>query len=86
MSIMKTVSTLILILIGAMALANNEIDVKVDPIKMGVVLDLGTDSFKNTQEIKTRTANDITRLYRIPNSRVKKALTFTTEFHRSKLT
>ncbi|WP_149275278.1 hypothetical protein [Pareuzebyella sediminis] len=83
---MKPLSTLIFILIGAMALANNEINVKVDAIKMGVVLDLGMDSFKDTPEIKNCTTNGITRLYRVPNSRVKKALTFTTEFHRPKLT
>lgn len=82
---MKTISTLIIILIGAMALANNEIDVKVDTIKMGIVLDFGIDSFNATSPIKTSTANGITRLYRIPNARVKRALTFTTVSHRSKL-
>lgn len=85
MNIMKTVSTLFFILIGAIALANNKIDVKVEVIEMGVVLDRGIDASKDTSPIETSTSDSIARIYRIPNSRVKKALTFRPEFHRTKL-
>lgn len=77
---MKAISTLFFVLtFGAMALANTENDVKINSIEMVVVLDSGTDVANGTSQITVGTENGIARLYKLQNSRVKKALAFDTK-------
>ncbi|NNE76272.1 MAG: hypothetical protein HKN31_04285 [Pricia sp.] len=83
---MKAILTLLIILtIGANALANTETNGKVNVIEVGVVLDSGVISARTATPIKVGTENSVARLYKSPNARVKKALTFTTKYHNSKL-
>lgn len=76
---MKAVITLLFILfISVAALAKSQPEVeKTTTITKGVVLEQSTlTSFKNTPAVKK---NNIVRLYRSKNSRIKKALSFTTK-------
>jgi len=84
---MKAILTLLLILFfGAMALAQNvDADVKVEIIEMGVVLDTSTDATITFIEIETSNENNVARLYKFKNSRIKKALAFTTKINNAKL-
>ena len=84
---MKSIVTLLFILtLGAFALANTgEQHVKVNPIKVGLVLDLGTDSADNTKKAASASDKKIVRLYRRENTLVKKALHFSTKRSRAKL-
>lgn len=83
---MKAISTLILVLIfGAMALANTENDVKIDSIEMGVVLGSGTDSIGGAPQIAVGAENRVARLYKFQNARIKKALAFDTKRTKAKL-
>ncbi len=72
--VMKTIVTLIFVLfIGVAAQAQDaNVDTKVETIEMGIV----------TPTIKE---NTVARLYKNKNSRVKKALTFTTKRNSAKL-
>ena len=74
---MKTIVTIIFIIfISFTAQAQNETkEVKVETVKTEIVT-----VTKITQE-----DNAVARLYRRPNSRVKKALNFTTKRNRAKL-
>ena len=74
---MKTIVTIIFILFISFAAQaqNNTPEVKVETVKTEIVT-----VTKITQE-----DNAIARLYRRPNSRVKKALNFTTKRNRAKL-
>ncbi len=74
---MKAIVTIIFILfIGLTAQAQNKTEeVKVETVKTEIVT-----VTKTTQE-----DNAIARLYRRPNSRVKKALSFTTKRNRAKM-
>lgn len=76
---MKTLITLIFVLlIGFTAKAQDTKTVtKVAVIEMGIVSD-------TNKEVK-ETATDVARLYKRSNSRVKKALSFTTKRNKSKL-
>ncbi|MBT8298055.1 MAG: hypothetical protein KJO52_06945 [Maribacter sp.] len=71
---MKTILTLIFVLtIGAAAQAQDaKVDVKVETIEMSIVT-------------TTTNENTVARLYKFKNSRVKKALSFTTKRNKSKL-
>ncbi|MBT8300763.1 MAG: hypothetical protein KJO63_05490 [Maribacter sp.] len=71
---MKTILTLIFVLtIGAAAQAQDaKVDVKVETIEMSIVT-------------TTNNENTVARLYKFKNSRVKKALSFTTKRNKSKL-
>ncbi|NND80419.1 MAG: hypothetical protein HKN53_11010 [Maribacter sp.] len=71
---MKTILTLLFVLtIGAAAQAQDaKVDVKVETIEMSIV---------NT----TTNENTVARLYKFKNSRVKKALSFTTKRNKAKL-
>ncbi len=82
---MKAVLTLIFIVtFGAFALANTSSNDKVDTIEMGVVLDAGTYTLNSVEEI-TIGETSVARLYRRENSRVLKALSFTTKRNKAKM-
>ena len=76
---MKTLITLIFVLlIGFTAQAQDtKTEVKVATIEMGIVTD-------TNEEVK-ETTTEVARLYRRSNSRVKKALSFTTKRNKAKL-
>ncbi|NND15464.1 MAG: hypothetical protein HKN89_03990 [Eudoraea sp.] len=85
---MKAIITFILILFfGAAAIAqsNDTTDVKVETIEMGIVLDLGSDVSIDFETVETEEENQVARVYRNKNSRVKKAISFTTKNDRPKL-
>ena len=76
---MKAIVTLIFILlIGFTAQAQDgKTETKVATIEMGIVID-------TNEEVKT-TTTEVARLYKRSNSRVKKALSFTTKRNKAKL-
>ena len=83
---MKTLITLILVLfIGVAAQAqNNTNDVKVETIEMSIVT--FTSSEKITfEEVATANETEVARLYKYKNSRIKKALSFTTKKNKAKM-
>jgi hypothetical protein len=84
---MKVIITLIFILFfGAMALAQNTQNYDtVEPLKMGTVLDSGIDTSRDFKEVKTTIKKSVARLYKFKNSRIKKALAFTTKKDKPKL-
>ena len=84
---MKAILTLTFVLIfGAMALAQNvESHDIIQPIEMDVVMANGTITTNTYKEIKTVKENKVARLYKFKNSRVKKALAFTTKRNKAKL-
>ena len=84
---MKAILTLVFVFtFGAMALAQNiESHDKVQRIEMGVVLDSGTIDTSIDEEVETAKEKSIVRLYKFKNSRIKKALAFTTKRNRAKL-
>ena len=81
---MKTIATLIFILfIGVTAQAQNATElVKVETIEMTIVTN--TTSNEN-KEATLENKNEVARLYKYKNSRVKKALSFTTKRNKSKM-
>jgi hypothetical protein len=81
---MKTIATLIFILfIGATAQAQNASElVKVETIEMTIVTN--TTSNEN-KEAALEKKTEVARLYKYKNSRVKKALSFTTKRNKSKM-
>lgn len=81
---MKTIATLIFILfIGATAQAQNATElVKVETIEMTIVTN--TTSNEN-KEAALENKTEVARLYKYKNSRVKKALSFTTKRNKSKM-
>lgn len=82
---MKTVLTSMFILIfGAMALANFETNGKIDSIEMGVVLVDSPVGVDTTAQIEAGTENGLARLYKFQNSRVKMALSFATKHSKAK--
>lgn len=69
-----------------MALAQNTQNYDtVESLKMGAVLDSGIDTSNNFKEVKTATKKSVARLYKFKNSRIKKALAFTTKKDKPKL-
>ncbi len=87
MIIMKAVLTLFFVLIiGAVALAQDtQADVKVDTIKMDIVLATSIDPTNNVAKVEITTENKVARLYKFKNSRIKKALAFKTKRNRAKM-
>ena len=77
---MKTIATLIFVLfIGVAAQAQTATEeVKVDVIEMTIVTETAT------KEVVTEKNTEVARLYKRSNSRVKKALSFTTKRNRAK--
>ena len=85
---MKAIITLILVVFfGATAIAqsNDNNDVKVETIEMGIVLDLSSDVSIDFETVETQEENQVARVYRHKNSRVKKAISFTTKKDRPRL-
>ena len=85
---MKAIITLVLVIIfGATALAktNDTHDIKVETIEMGIVLDTGADATDDFEEVEISEENEVARVYKRKNSRVKKAISFTTKRNRAKL-
>ena len=84
---MKAILTILFILFfGLTAFAQNtNTNDTVEPIKMGIVLDSGVITINNTKEVKINTEKSVARLYKFKNSRVKKALAFTTKKDKPKL-
>ena len=83
---MKTLITLIFVLfIGVAAQAqNNTKEVKVETIQMSIV------TFTSSEEvifeaIATENETEVARLYKYKNSRIKKALKFTTKRNKAKM-
>ena len=78
---MKAIITLLFVLfIGIAAQAQNTTEeVKVQTIEMTIV----TETVSN--EVVTEKTTEVARLYRRSNSRVKKALSFTTKRNRAKM-
>ena len=72
---MKTIATLIFILfIGVAAQAQTATEaLKVDTIEMTIV------TSTTGKEVSLETATEVARLYKYKNSRIKKALSFTTK-------
>lgn len=85
---MKSILTLLIVLLfGAMALAQNtQTDVKVETIKMGLVLDGGLTVPVATIQATQPVQDQVARLYKFRNARVKKALSFSTKNTKAKLT
>ncbi len=79
---MKAIVTIIFIIFfGITAQAqNNTKEVQVETIEMSIVT---TTETKN--EVKTETTTEVARLYKFKNSRVKKALSFTTKRNKAKM-
>ncbi len=84
---MKAILTLILTLtFGALALAqNNATYAKVESNKVDVVLDNSTERVERPEQIQTAKENDLARVYKFKNARIKKALAFSTKNNRPKL-
>ena len=78
---MKTLATLIFILfIGATAQAQNTTkQVKVETIEMTIVTSI------DVKEVVLEKTNDVARLYKFKNARIKKALSFTTKRNKAKM-
>ena len=78
---MKTLITLIFVLfIGIAAQAQTATEeVKVETIEMSIVTET------NVEEVVAEKNTEVARLYRRANSRVKKALSFTTKRNRAKM-
>ena len=78
---MKTLITLIFVLfIGVAAQAqNNTKQVKVATIEMTVVI------LTSIEETTTENKTEVARLYKYKNSRIKKALKFTTKRNKAKM-
>lgn len=94
---MKAVLTLVLVLItGVAALANTgkplkefnlniESHVEVTSLKMDTVLDSGIIVATNGVEDAIANEKSVARLYKYKNSRVKKALAFSTKNNKAKM-
>jgi hypothetical protein len=80
---MKTILTLVIvILLGFTAQAqNNTKDVKAETIEMGIVV-ISSSSSKEVTLVKE---TEVARLYKYKNSRIKKALKFTTKRNKAKM-
>ena len=80
---MKTILTLVIvILLGFTAQAqNNTKDVKAETIEMGIVV-ISSSSSKEVTLVKV---TEVARLYKYKNSRIKKALKFTTKRNKAKM-
>ncbi|MDE3741927.1 hypothetical protein [Maribacter polysaccharolyticus] len=84
---MKAIFTFIFALfLSTAAFAQNaDTNDTVEPIKMDFVLDSGVVTFTPAQETKIISGKSVARLYKFKNSRVKKALAFTTKKDKPKL-
>ncbi|MGF1558950.1 MAG: hypothetical protein ACFCUL_07665 [Flavobacteriaceae bacterium] len=78
---MKTIFTLLFVLtIGVAAQAQHSAtEVKVETVELTIV------TSGSQKEVELEKKNEVARLYKFKNSRVKKALAFTTKRNKSKL-
>lgn len=84
---MKAILTLILVLffgLTTFAQNTNSYDT-MEPIEMDIVLDSGVITPNHNKEVKITSEKSVARLYKFKNSRVKKALEFTTKKDKPKL-
>ena len=83
---MKAIFTLVLVLfIGVAAQAqNNNNEVKVATSEMAIVT-FSTTEEVSFEEVTMKNKTEITRLYKFKNSRIKKALAFTTKRNKAKM-
>jgi len=79
---MKNILTIIFVItLGVFAQAQNNVtDVKVNTVEMSVVIISAIDTDTVTEDTL-----EVARLYRRANSKVKKALSFTTKRNRAKM-
>ncbi|SHJ27666.1 hypothetical protein [Pseudozobellia thermophila] len=84
---MKAIVTLVFVIFfGVVAQANDQVETKVDTIEMEVVPVIDSAFSGSTVEVvAVGPSKSIVRLYRSKYSRVKKALSFSTKYSRSKL-
>lgn len=94
---MKSILTLLLVIFCGFASSANTTDEtelnnpkieNYDEIKftqMGVVLDTGIIVVTKYNEVEKLRKNDVTRLYKFKNSRIKKALAFRTKRNKAKM-
>ena len=84
---MKAFSTLVLILLfGAVALAQKTTHYgKVETFQMDIVLDASLPVSHNSGQIEAAKEDTVARLYKFKNTRVKKALAFSTKKSKPKL-
>ena len=78
---MKTIATLIFVLfIGVAAQAQNATEqVKVETIEMTIV------TSTENKEVVLKSSTEVARLYKFKNSRIKKALSFTTKRNKARM-
>ncbi|MBD1262441.1 hypothetical protein HZY62_17720 [Maribacter polysiphoniae] len=81
---MKAIVTIIFIIFFGIAAQaqNNAQEVQVETIEMGFTITTATET-KN--EVKTETKTEVARLYKFKNSKIKKALSFTTKRNKAKM-
>lgn len=96
MFVMKAILTILFVIVlGASAVAStgtrvNEFNPKIETyeqvgtLKMDIILDSGIVVASNNNEVKDANEKSIARLYKFKNSRIKKALTFTTKRNKAK--
>ena len=79
---MKTIITLVLVIfLGVSAQAqNNTQELKVETIEMGIL-----KVSSSTKEVVLEKETEVARLYKYKNSRIKKALKFTTKRNKAKM-
>lgn len=94
---MKAIITIFFVLIcGAAALANtNDNQLVLNPqienhdeakfTQMGTIMDSGIVVATKYNEVETTNETKVTRLYKFKNSRIKKALAFTTKRNKAKM-
>ena len=94
---MKAALTILFVIVsGASALANadnqvNEITLKIETHdqttgpKMDILLDRGIVVAPNVIEVEIANGKSVARLYKFKNSRIKKALSFTTKKNKAKM-
>jgi len=84
---MKSLLTLMLVLLfGVAAVAQKpQVNVQVETYKMGLVLDASLPTTNLFIKVKTSNKNDVARIYKFKNTRVKRALSFYTKQNKAKL-
>ncbi len=83
---MKTIITLVLVLFIGVAVQaqNNTNEAKVATIEMSVVT-INADKEFSLEKVATENKVEVARLYKFKNSRIKKALAFTTKRNKAKM-
>ena len=83
---MKTIITLIFVLFISVAAQaqNNTKEVKVETIEMNIVTLISIEEV-SFEAFRIENVTEVARLYKFKNSRIKKALTFTTKRNKAKM-